>query len=52
LNKCSLLSESAYHAKHNQLAKIIHQLIDIKYKLLEKKTVLHAIDTNQKLCWN
>jgi hypothetical protein len=41
IGACSSLFESSYLRKHNQLAKIIHQQIAIKYKLLDRKTLLY-----------
>jgi hypothetical protein len=37
---CSLLSESAYLRKHNQLANMIHKQIATKYTLLYRNTAI------------
>jgi len=39
---CSSLSESTCLGRHNQMAEIIHQLIAIKYKLLDKNTLPYS----------
>jgi hypothetical protein len=36
--ECSSLSKAANFGRHNQLAKIIHQQINIKYVLLDRNT--------------
>ena len=58
--KCSSLSESTYHGKHNKLAKIIHQQTAIQNELLDRNILSYYRHTpelvlesaNKILYWN
>jgi len=55
-----IFSESSYLRRHNQLSKIVHQQIAIKYKLLDRNTLPYyrlklelVLETaNMISCWD